>query len=58
MDRLEKDKRISMIRQRTSLILKIDWTFEMAGSRGQETKCRKAESGCVKLPLDKIMKYY
>ena len=53
-----KDKRISITKHKTSLILNSNLT----GFSGwptheiQETNCRKANSDWVKLPLDKSMK--
>jgi hypothetical protein len=47
-----------MIRQRTSSILNLDLTGLMGWPthESQETNCRKADSGWIKLPLDKSMK--
>jgi hypothetical protein len=47
------DKRISVIRQRTSLISNKD-LIGLLGWSGmrEETNCRKADSGWVKIPLD------
>jgi hypothetical protein len=51
-----KDWRISIIRHITSLILnELDWTLGMATHEGQEINCRMADSGWIKIPLDKSM---
>jgi hypothetical protein len=53
-----KDWRISIIRHRTSSILNLDLTGLTGWSTHeiQETNCRMADSGWIKLPLDKSMK--
>jgi hypothetical protein len=54
---LGKYCRIAMIRKRNSLILNLTGLTRWSTHESKETKCRKSNSGWIKLPLDKSTKY-